>query len=52
MICIRLQEKVKKKIKNGVVEGFSPLIVADFYADDFGWEVNRWLHHMPLREIN
>lgn len=40
----QVQEKVKEKIKNGVVEGFSPLIVADFYAGDFGREVNRWLH--------
>ena len=39
-----IHQVIRKSEEDGGVDGFPPLVMADFYAGDFGWEVNRWLH--------
>ena len=40
-----IHQVIRKSEEDGGVDGFPPLVMADFYAGDFGWEVNRWLQH-------
>ena len=43
-----IHQVIRKSEEDGGVDGFPPLVMADFYAGDFGWEVNRWLQKLPI----
>ena len=44
LICISFGRKKKKNKEEDYLGGISAAHFVDFYAADFGWEVNRWFH--------